>query len=161
MPIYVKYGEIKGDLTAEGHKGTDGWFEVSSFQWGVGRGISAPTGSATDRESSAPSVSEIVVTKTMDVTSYRLLDEALQGEGVACVIHFCKTDKGKLETYCSYTLEDCMVSGYSVSSGGDRPSESISINFTKIEYGYVSFDDKGASKESPKVTYDIAAAAVV
>ena len=80
MPIYVKYGDIKGDVTAEGHKGSDGWFEVQSFQWGVGRGISAPTGKNVDREASAPSVSEITMTKSMDIASYRLLDEALQGE---------------------------------------------------------------------------------
>ena len=30
----------------------------------------------------------------MDIASYALLDEALQGEGLTCEIHFCKTDKG-------------------------------------------------------------------
>ena len=49
MPIYIKYGDIKGDVTAEGHKD---WIEVNSFQWGVGRGISSPTGGGADRESS-------------------------------------------------------------------------------------------------------------
>ena len=62
MPIYMKYndGAVKGDVTAEGH---EAWIECNSFQWGVGRGISSPTGASADRESSAPSVSEIVVTK--------------------------------------------------------------------------------------------------
>src|SRR5215203_763377 len=106
MPNYVKYGDIKGDVTADGHKGSDGWFEVNSFQWGVGRGISSPVGNSADREASAPSVSEITMSKAMDVASYRLLDEALQGEGLLCEIHFCKTDKGVLETYVSYKLED-------------------------------------------------------
>ena len=53
MPIYIKYGDIKGDVTAEGHKGTDGWVEIGSFQFGIGRGISSPTGGSTDRESAA------------------------------------------------------------------------------------------------------------
>lgn len=161
MPIYVKYGDIKGDVTADGHKGSEGWFEVNSFQWGVGRGISSPTGGSSDRESSAPSVSEITVSKSMDIASYRLLDEALQGEGLPCIIHFCKTDKGVLEEYVTYKLEDCMISGYSVSSGGDRPSESISFNFTKIEYGFKGLDDKNAPTQSPKLTYDIALGKIV
>jgi type VI secretion system secreted protein Hcp len=156
MPIYVKYGDIKGDVTAEGHKGSDGWVEVNSFQWGVGRGICSPTGGGSDRESSAPSISEIVVTKSMDISSYRWLEEALVGEGVAATIHFCKTDKGKLETYASYDLTNCMVSGYSVSSGGDRPTESISINFTKVVYGFVGMNDKNEASETPKASYDIA-----
>lgn len=157
MPIYIKYGDIKGDVSADGHKGSDGWVEVASFQWGVGRGISSPTGGSADRESSAPSLSEITITKEMDVSSYKWLEEALTGEGVTAKIDFCKTDKGVLETYASYELTDCMVSGYSVSSGGDKPSESLSLNFTKIIYSYTAMDSKNAAGDSPKTGYDIAA----
>ena len=158
MPIYIKYGDIKGDVTAEGHKGADGWVEINSFQFGVGRGIASPTGGSTDRESSAPSVSEIVVTKAMDKSSFSWLEESLWGEGQAVTIDFVKTDKDKLEVYTSYKLEDAMVSGYSVSSGGDRPSESISINFTKIIYEFHEMGAKNAGADSPKTGWDIAAA---
>ena len=161
MPIYMKYGDIKGDVTAEGHKGSDGWVEVNSFQWGVGRGISSPTGGSADRESSAPSVSEIVVTKAMDVSSYRFLEEALYGEGQTVKIDFCKTDKGQLEVYASYDLTECMISGYSVSSGGDRPSESLSLNFTKVIFNYSAMDAKNAKGETPKTGWDVATAKAV
>ena len=93
MPIYMKYNNIPGDATAEGH---EKWIELNSFQWGVGRGISSPTGASADRESSAPSISEIVVTKHTDVASPKLLDESLQGEGQKVTIDFCKTDKVRL-----------------------------------------------------------------
>ena len=125
MPIYMKYAALKGDVTADGHKD---WIELNSMQWGVGRGISSPTGASADRESSAPSISEITVTKAQDVSTIALLNEAYQGEGVDVTIDLCKTDKGKLETYLSYILTNCMISGYSVSSGGDRPSESLSLD---------------------------------
>lgn len=39
------------------------WIEISSFQYGVGRGISAPTHGASDREGSTPSIGEITVHK--------------------------------------------------------------------------------------------------
>ena len=158
MPIYIKYGDIKGDVSAEGHKGADGWVEINSFQFGIGRGISSPTGGEDDRESSAPSVSEIVVTKPMDKSSYRWMEESLWGEGVDVQVDFCKTDKDKLEVYASYKLENCMVSGYSVSSGGDRPSESISLNFTKILYEFHEMKAKNDKGESPKAGWDIGAA---
>src|SRR5262249_53839429 len=128
MPVYVKYGDIVGNVTAEGH--TE-WVDVSSCQWGVGRGIGSPTGRSANREASAPSISEVVVTKEMDKSSYRWLEQALQGEGVECTIHFCKTDAGKLETYAEYKLSNCLVSGYSVSSGGDPPPASLSVHFPK------------------------------
>jgi type VI secretion system secreted protein Hcp len=158
VPIYMNYNDIKGDVSAEGH---ENWIEVHSFQWGVGRGISSPTGASADRESSAPSISEIVVTKSTDLSSPKLLDEALQGEGQKVVIDFVKTDKGKLEVYMTYTLEDCMISGYSLSSGGDRPSESLSLNFTKVEFKNVAMKDKNDAGEPESVTYDLALGKIV
>jgi type VI secretion system secreted protein Hcp len=158
MPIYMNYNDIKGDVTADGHVG---WVELNSFQWGVGRGISSPTGASADRESSAPSVSEIVVTKATDVSSTKFLNESYQGEGQKVVIDFCKTDKGVLEVYMEYTLEDCMISGYSLSSGGDRPSESLSLNFTKIEFKNIGMKDKNDTGDPDTVTYDVAQAKVV
>jgi len=158
MPIYMKYDGIDGDVTSDSHKG---WIELNSFQWGVGRGISSPTGASADRESSAPSISEITVTKQQDVATTKLLDEALQGEGKKVQIDFVKTDKGKLETYMFYKLEDAMISGYSISSGGDRPSESLSLNFTKIEFKGNSMDRANKGGGSSSVIYDLAAAKVV
>jgi type VI secretion system secreted protein Hcp len=151
----MKYDTIAGDVTAEGH---EKWIELNSFQYGIGRGISSPVGASADRESSAPSVSEIVVTKANDISSPKLFHESLEGEGKEVKIHLCKTDKGKVESYNEYTLTNTMISGFSVSSGGDRPSESLSLNFTKIEFKNT---DMAAANEtgSPEVVfYDLALA---
>ena len=75
MPIYMKYDGIDGDVTAEGH---EKWIELNSFQWGVGRGISSPTGASADRESSAPSISEITVSKMQDAATTKLLEELME-----------------------------------------------------------------------------------
>jgi type VI secretion system secreted protein Hcp len=158
MPIYVQYGALKGDVTATGH---EKWIEVNSFQWGVGRGLSSPTGGSSDREASAPSVSEIVVTKPTDIASVKLLDESLEGEGVDVTIDFCKTDKGQLNVYLSYTLNNTMISGFSMSSGGDRPQESLSFNFTKIACRDVSLGSKNEDGSPETVTYDVGLAKVV
>jgi len=80
MPIYMQYSGIQGESVPglPGH----GWIEIYSFQWGVGRGISSPTGGSADRESSTPSVGEIVVTKpTDDAVSPRLAAELLEALG--------------------------------------------------------------------------------
>jgi type VI secretion system secreted protein Hcp len=153
MAIYMKYASIDGDVTEESHQK---WIEVQSLQWGVGRGISTPTGAAKTREASAPSVSEVVVTKPNDIASIKLIDEALEGEGQDVTIDFCKTDKGKLFAYLTYTLNNTMISGYSTSSGGDLPSESLSLNFTKIMCSSTTLDETGAPADSGKVGYDLA-----
>ena len=155
MPIYMKYGTIKGSVTEEGHIG---WVDVSSFQWGVGRAVGSPTGRAANREAGAPSISEITVSKQLDKSSYAWLQEALKGTGVDCEVHFVSTEAAQLRTYLSYKLTNCLVSGFSLSSGGDRPSESISINFTKFEFATTEFDDKHKATDSPKVSYDMSTA---
>src|ERR1700719_746283 len=133
MPIYMKYGKIDGTVTAAGH---EKWVQCDSFQWGVGRGISTPVGAAQERETSAPSVSEITISKSLDGASPKLLQEALTGKGAKVQLDFVQTQSDKLETYLTISLANTMISGFSASSGGDRPSESLSLNFTAIEYKY-------------------------
>ena len=158
MPIYMNYNNIPGDVTADGHVN---WIELNSFQWGVGRGISSPTGGSADRESSPPSLSEITVTKDQDKSSTKLLLEAYQGEGTDVVIDFCKTDKGNLEVFLEFTLNKTMVSGFSMSSGGDRPSETLTLNFTKVEYKLITQNPDGTTGDPDTATYDIGLAHVV
>jgi type VI secretion system secreted protein Hcp len=156
MPIYIKYGDIQGDVTAEGHKGEEGWVEVDSFQFGISRSISSPTGGGKDRESSAPSISEIVVTKPADNSSVQWLDHALQGNGVKATIDFCMTDEGQLKIYQQYQLENALVSSFSVTSGGDRPRETISLSFTKLEFAFYQVNEDDGFGDTPRTGYDIA-----
>src|SRR3954465_5799254 len=109
MPIYVKYAAIDGDVTAAGH---EEWIEVNSFQWGVGRGISSPTGGSADREASAPSVSEIPVPKSFSSSSVSLIREAFIGQSTHVEHDFVNELKGKkLQTYLKVELENTLISG--------------------------------------------------
>lgn len=152
MTIYIKFDGIEGKATAEGH---EKWLVVDSLQWGVGRAISSAVGSAKDREASKPSISEISFTKLMDQASPLIFTEACVGKSKKVEIHLCTTGTEKLQTYMEYTLEDCMVSGYSVSTGGDRPNESISLSFTKLEMKFIPYDDAGKAQSPIPAGYDM------
>jgi type VI secretion system secreted protein Hcp len=150
-PIYMHYGAIQGDVTASGH---EHWIELTSFQWGVTRAISS-IASGADRESAVPSVGEIKVTKPLDSSSPLLLKEALNGQGQTVVIDFVKTGpSGQQQIYLEYTLTNTLVSGFSTSSGGDRPTESLTFNFTKIQFKNISINSDGSNSEV-EVTYDL------
>lgn len=156
MAIFVKYGALNGEATAKGY---EKWVEVNSFQWGVGRGISAGVGGGSKREATAPSVSEITMTKTMDEFSPLLLKEAIGGDAKEVKIHLTQTDGGGQHiAYQKYILTNTLVSGYSLSSGGDRPSESFSLNFTKFDSEYIKIDDKFKTATTGHVIYDLSAA---
>jgi type VI secretion system secreted protein Hcp len=157
MAIYMKYTTptIEGGVTTTGYTQQ---IEFSSFQFGIGRGVGSPTGGSSNREGSTPSVSEIVLTKNLDEASGNLIKEAYSGAGKAtAVISFVRTDGTGGVTYLEYTLTNVMLSGYSVSSGGDRPSESISLNFTKIETKIIPQNSDGTAGTAFPVTYDLAA----
>lgn len=133
MPIYMKYEGIEGSATGN----YKGWIELESCQMGTGRSITSPTGSSTSRESSAPSISEIVITKYQDISSTHLFREALHGKGKKVTIDFVKSaDCGA--PYLSIELENTLISNFSISGhGGDghnKPMESLSLNFTKISF---------------------------
>jgi type VI secretion system secreted protein Hcp len=156
MAIFVKYGSLEGEVTATGY---EKWVEVNSLQWGVGRGISAGVGGGSKREATAPSVSEVTMTKSMDGFSPLLLKEAIGGSAKDVKIDVTQTDdSGKHVAFQKYILTNTLVSGYSISSGGDRPSESFSLNFTKFDSEYIKIDDKFKTATTGHVIYDLSAA---
>ncbi len=152
MAIYMKYGSIKGAVTTDGFKD---WIELNSFQWGVGRGIGSAARGSSNREGSEPSLSEVVVTKTMDVSSNNLFLDAVAGNmNSEVTIKFTTTTKNKVETYLTYVMTDTGLSGHSFSSGGDLPGESLSLNFTKITMTFDKVDAAG-KKDPNTVGYDL------
>jgi type VI secretion system secreted protein Hcp len=152
MALYMKFGSVKGHVTTDSFKD---WIELDSFQWGVGRSIGTAARGAQSREHSEPSLSEIVVTKHTDIASPKLFLDAVAGKlNTDVEIKFTTTTKGKVDTFLTYKLENTGVSGYSLSSGGDMPMESLSLNFTKITTTFTSFDPGiGGSPET--VGYDL------
>ena len=139
-------------MTAEGHSD---WIDCSSKQWGVGRAIGTPTGTSKERESSAPSVSEVTITKAMDKCTPQIFTEACVGRSKTVVIDLMQTGGTQLEAYMSYTLTNALITGYSVSSSGDRPSESLSFNFTKIEMKFIPYDSEHNAGSPIPASYDV------
>ena len=157
MAIYVEYEGIKGNVTAEGYKNH---ISVESLQFGVGRGISMEPGKLANREATRPSISEVTLSKQADASAIALFKEAVAGAGgKKVVIKFVQTGSDKLVEFMTYTLEDCLVSGYSVSAGssGD-PIESISLSFAKITVLYNDYDKTNKTSTPQRAGYDLATA---
>jgi type VI secretion system secreted protein Hcp len=152
MAIYMKFGSVNGAVTTDGFKD---WIELTSFQFGVGRAVGTAARGSTTRESSEPSISEVTVTKVMDTSSNKLFTDAVAGDfSTKVTIKLTTTTKNAVTTFLAYELTDCGLSGYSASSGGDAPQESLSLNFTKIQISYTGLNAKTTG--SPDVVgYDL------
>jgi type VI secretion system secreted protein Hcp len=138
MAIYMNWDGVPGGVTT---KGFEKWVELTSFQWGVGRGIGSAMSDQASRESSIPSVSEIVVTKRMDGSSPGLWTDSVAGQlNTTVKIAFTTTSQGATTKFLSYELTNTGLSGYSLSSGGDMPTESLSLNFTKVVWSFTGTD---------------------
>lgn len=151
MAIYLKIDGIDGDVTAAGHEDS---IECQSVQWGVQRPIHTPTGTSQERESGPPSVSDITVTKTVDRASPKLFADACAGRVRSVKIDFVRISEA-METYLRYELSNALISGYSVSANGGRPTESVSFNFTKIVITYIPYDVTGQPQSPIVAGYDI------
>jgi type VI secretion system secreted protein Hcp len=151
MPIYMQFGTaIKGDVTSKGH---ENWINVSSFSWGLGRAITTSQGSAENRTASGASVSEVVVSKNLDPASGDLIQDMLKGS-LKTDVQIDFTEVKDNNVYLSYKFTNTGISGVSCSSGGERPTESVSLNFTKVAITNVKKDAQGNDSKST-VTYDL------
>ena len=157
MAIYLEYEGIKGNVTADGYKNH---IAVESVQFGVGRGISMEAGNLSNREATRPSLSEITLTKAADNSVTAIFKEAVTGSaGKKVVIKFVRTGADKVQEYMDYTLENCLVSSYSMSASAEgEPMESISLSYSKIMINYSDFDKTNKSGSPQRVGYDLESA---
>ncbi len=119
MPIYMKYEGITGTGTGK----HNGWIVLESCQLG-----------SSIRDGNSIGSNEVFVTKLTDNASTLLFQESLKGQAKSKVTIDFVDESGSVP-YLSVELENVMISSYSVGgNGGDRPTESLSINFTKVTY---------------------------
>jgi type VI secretion system secreted protein Hcp len=151
--LVLKLDGIPGDSEVAGHKAE---IDIQSLTFGVSQtGIREAGGKASARRSS---LSPITVTKEADASSPKLFLACATGTHIPkAVITFFQTAQagGPNYEYLTITLTDVLISGYSLSSGGDFPSESVSLSYTKIEYKYVGKDPSGQLLPPVIVTFDV------
>lgn len=113
-----------------------------------------------NREATRPTLSEITFTKMADNSSTSLFKESVTGStGKLVKIKFVQTGADKVVEYMDYEIEDCLVSGYSISADGEGdPVETITLSFAKIMVNYHDYDKKNVGASPQRVGYDLTTA---
>lgn len=142
MPAFLKLGDVQGEATDQGHKN---WILIETLSSAISRSI--PEGAKDQqRTKGSTTLSDIVITRQQDKSSVKLLENCANGTFFPEVeVHFCTTVKNKQEAYFKLKLTDVIVTSYSIhanESGQPLPVEDISVNFTSIEWTYVTVDPK-------------------
>ncbi len=122
------------------------WISLGSAQMGVGRAVSLSNGSVT---TSNPSISDVTITKMTDSTTPSLYTLVCGGSAAVTqpipyvTIDFRKS--GTSQVFYRLQMQNVYFDGVSTSSGGDVPSESLSMFFTRVSWSYVTYDSTGKS----------------
>jgi type VI secretion system secreted protein Hcp len=107
--------------------------EVESYSWGVSQTGAHSTGGGGG--AGKVSVHDISVTKAADKATPELFKSVVVSSFKAPLL---TTVQHKGQEYYKIEMENVMVSSYQSggSAGSDRPTESLSLNFSKMEFKY-------------------------
>jgi type VI secretion system secreted protein Hcp len=148
---FLKIEGIPGESTDAKHADE---IVVTSFSTGLGQ--QPATGGAGGRGGKAV-LHELAITKWLDRASPLLMLKCAQGTHLpTAVLTVRKAGEDRLEYY-KITLSDVVISSISSlgSSSGDRPTESVSLNFTKIEWEYTPQKADGSADTPVRGSWDL------
>ena len=110
-----------------------------------------------ERPSSPAFMSELMLTKTADISSPNLFSNAVDGTclGLATITVLHTEGVNKNKAAVTIELQDAVISSFSSqSSGAGQASEHLTLNFTDIKYEYHKF--KGEQPDGSVVkSYDL------
>jgi type VI secretion system secreted protein Hcp len=103
-------------------------------------------------------VNDLSVTKYIDKATPKLLESLATGKHITEAKIVVRSAGGNPIEYFKYILRDVMVSSYSTSgsSGDDRPTESVSFSFGKVEVEYTEINPDGTPKGTIVQGWDVA-----
>ena len=155
MPIYMKIDKLQGESTAEGH--TD-QIEVASWSWGESNSSRAFGPGGGGASAGKVVFNDLSFQMFTNKASPELFLACANGKHFASAELFVtKTSNDKVKDYLIVKMTTVVVTSYQISGAGgsnDRPMESISLNFAKVEVDYKS--DTAGKMASYKAGWDLA-----
>jgi type VI secretion system secreted protein Hcp len=103
--------------------------------------------SNTERTAGRPMLSEISFAKMSDLSTTEMYKACTQGSKIGtATLHVGRVENGKFMSFFKYEMLNAMISSISTSGGGGIPSDSFSINFTKIKCDYTQQQSDSTAK---------------
>ena len=149
VDYFLKLPDIPGESANEGHKDE---IEILSFSFGA-----TQTGGTTGGAGAGKVIfSDISFTKPVDKSTPLLYLTCAQGKHIPTAVLYGRKAGERNTDYLVITLSDVLISSVQTGgSAGDRPTESISLNYTKIEFSYARQKSDGSYDAPVKTGWDI------
>ena len=152
VDYFLKLEGVDGESADSKHKGE---IDVLSWSWGASQSGSMAMGGGGG--AGKVSVQEMTISKQMDKASPKLFEALATGKHLKEAKLVLRSSGGSQLEYMTITLTDVMVSSYSTggSSGDDRPTESLSLNFAQIKMSYIEQDASGKAGAAVEFGWDL------
>lgn len=151
--IILEYPDIKGNCTIDGHADK---IIILSYSHGVSMPMQGDSAN-TERTAGRPVFSEMSLQKMSDLSTPDLYKHCTQGKKAAAAKLFVgRVEDGAFMEIFNYELENAMISNISTSGGGGIPSDSFSINFTKITGTFTQQNPDASKKGTSTWNWDLA-----
>jgi type VI secretion system secreted protein Hcp len=111
--------------------------EILSYSHGVAQQITGDQ-SNQKRTSGKPNHQDFTITKYLDLATASLVNSCNQATVIPTVkVTIGQNEAGKVNPFMVYTLTNALVSSVSVGGGGGgKPQETVTFNYTKIDWAY-------------------------
>jgi len=153
VDMFLQVKGIEGESTDDAKKG---WIDVISWSWGASNSGDAHLGGGAGAGKS--NVQDLTFTHYIDKASCPLMLHCLKGTHADEATLIVRKAGGTPVEYLTIKMSS-KVFVTSVTTGGsggeDRLTESVSLNFGKVEVTYKEQTDKGAGKTAGTLTYDM------
>ena len=149
VDYFLKIDGIDGESKDDKHKGE---IDIQSWSFGASQSGSMAGGGG---GAGKVSMQDFSITKSMDKSSPKLFEALATGKHLK-EVKLVLRGSSSVE-YLTVTLTDVMISSYSTggSSGDDRPTESVSLNFAQIKMSYVEQDASGRAGAAVEFGWDL------
>lgn len=157
--FYVFMKNIKGAVTEQKHKD---WIDAQSYSFGLSNDSSVGAGTQKNRVMGSTRLHDITFSRLVDKASAQIMQAAAEGRNFDEVkVEFVRPGKQGEEVYHTMKFENCVITSWQQSGhGGTQGSESMSLNFVKIENKFIEYDEKGKAGSPVTGSYDSSKAVV-
>ncbi len=135
--------------------------EVLSYSHGVSQQVTGDV-TNTERTSGRPIHQDFHLTKYLDKATPLLNQKCCEATNLGQVIvTIGRNDAGSVIPLIIYTMEDCIISSVSVGGGGgDKPVESLSLNYASIKWDYTAQNEESGEAGTVSGGWDVSANAL-
>jgi len=152
---YLQLDGIKGESTDSKHQG---WIECTMVHWEIKQPKSATASTGGGHTAERADLTEINISKLIDLASPMLAQTCACGKTIPkAKLEMLRADgNGEPVKYFEVELENVLIGHLAPSFGGDFPTETLGLKFSKVRWKYTQQKIAGGSAGNTAGGWDLA-----